>query len=85
MATIQIESLPMVHRSLRRVFVETILDTVLVIVTDVVANQPPQVIFIENDHMMQQIPRQQLPTQRSASPFCQDFDRPFESNDCLSF
>ncbi len=42
--------------SLGRVFVERIMDTVLVIVTDVVANQPEQMIFIQDNHMVQQLP-----------------------------
>ena len=32
------------------------MDAVLVIVTDVIAKQPAQVIFIEDDHMVQQFP-----------------------------
>ena len=41
---------------LGRVFVERIMDTVLVIATDVVANQPVQVVFIHHDQMVQQFP-----------------------------
>src|SRR5262249_49233563 len=38
------------------VFVQGIVDAVLVIVTDVIANQTAQVIFIQDDHMVQQFP-----------------------------
>ena len=48
---------PWVYRSsLGRVFVERIMNTVLVIVKDVITNQPAQVIFIQDDHMVQQFP-----------------------------
>jgi hypothetical protein len=44
------------HSSLGRVFVQGIVDTVLMIVVDVITNQPTQVIFIQDDHMVQQFP-----------------------------
>src|SRR5437870_13701476 len=42
--------------SLGRMFVQRVVDTVFVIVTDVIAKQPAQVIFIEDDDMVQQFP-----------------------------
>jgi hypothetical protein len=44
------------HPSLGRILVHGVVDTVLVIVADVIANQPAQVTFIQDDHMIQQFP-----------------------------
>src|ERR1017187_8319421 len=43
---------------------------VLVVITDVLSQQPSQVPLIENDHVIDKS-RRTLPTQRSAIPFCQ--------------
>jgi hypothetical protein len=38
---------------LGRIFVQGVMDTVLIIVTDVITNQPAQLTFIQDDHMVQ--------------------------------
>jgi len=45
------------------------MSSVFVIVNDVLIHQTFQMPLIENDHMVEEI-RRQLPTQRSATPFC---------------
>jgi hypothetical protein len=41
---------------LGRIFVQGIVNSVLMIVTDVITHQPTQVIFIQDDHVVQQFP-----------------------------
>jgi hypothetical protein len=42
--------------ALRRVFVQGVVDAVLMIAADVITNQPAQVTFIEHDYLVQQFP-----------------------------
>ena len=42
--------------SLGRIFAQRIVDAVLMIVADVITNQPAEVTFIEDDHLVQQFP-----------------------------
>ena len=47
---------------------------ILVVVRNVLGQQPFQVLFIEGNDVIQRS-RRQLPTQRSAIPFCQGLSK----------
>jgi hypothetical protein len=54
--------------SIRRVLIEGIVNPVAAMVVHVIANEPPQMLFVQSDDIVE-ISRRQLPTQRSAIPF----------------
>jgi hypothetical protein len=54
----------------RRLFPQAVMGPVLMIVREEFSADSSQILFVERDHMIQQL-RRQLPTQRSAIPFCQ--------------
>ena len=53
-----------------RIFRQSQMGPILVVVTDILRNQPFQMPLVQDDDMIQQVSARQLPTQRSATPFC---------------
>ncbi len=51
---------------------EASVDTLRVVVADIVAEEPAQVVLIKYDHMIDNFARLHDPTQRSAVPFCHE-------------
>jgi len=49
----------------RRLLLQGIMNAVVVVILEVISKQPTEMGFVQDDH------RRQLPTQRSATPFCQ--------------
>jgi hypothetical protein len=48
---------PALHRpSPRRVFIEGIVNPIVVVIVDIVAHQPPQMSFVQRDHVVQDLP-----------------------------
>jgi hypothetical protein len=48
---------PALHRpSLRRVFIEGIVNPIVVVTVDIVAHQPAQMSFVQRDHVVQDLP-----------------------------
>jgi hypothetical protein len=60
----------------RGLFLQAKMRPVLVVVTDILTHEPFQVLFIQNDYMIEQVATQ-FPTQCSATPFCQGLHNPF--------
>ena len=56
--------------SIRRVLIEGIVNPVVVMVVYVIVNESSEMLFVQRD-AWSRISRRQLPTQRSAVPFCQ--------------
>jgi hypothetical protein len=51
-------------------FTTGVVNAVIAMVVYVIPDEPPQMLFVQRDDMVE-ISRRQLPTQRSAIPFCQ--------------
>ena len=54
--------------SIRRVLIEGIVNPVVVIVVDVITNEPPEMLFVQRDDMIENLA---AAASRSAIPFCQ--------------
>ena len=54
----------------RRLLLQGIVKAIVVVIIEVISNQPTQMGFVQDDHVIQQLPAT-APTQRSATPFCQ--------------
>ena len=54
----------------RRLLLQGIMNAIVVVILEVISNQPTQMGFVQDDHVIQQLPAT-APTQRSATPFCQ--------------
>jgi hypothetical protein len=58
------------HPEARRLLLQSIMNAIGVVILEVISNQPTQMGFVQDDHVIQQLPAT-APTQRSATPFCQ--------------
>jgi hypothetical protein len=56
--------------SIRCIFLQSIMNVLLIVISHTLAKRPSQVLLVQRDGVVQQL-RRQFPTHRSAIPFCQ--------------
>jgi hypothetical protein len=61
--------LPLDLASIRGVLAQGVMNAVVVIIVHVVSDQPPQMLFVQRDDVVEDLAAA-TPTQRSATPFC---------------